>query len=188
MYKIRRATTKNWQEIEEVNVSDFGIKESDYLWKFHKEVTTEKRFVLAISDKTNQIVGTAAFFPSTVNIGGKLLPSAAVTEVGVLATHRRLGILRALLDEIFNDDEFKNAPLSALTATQATIYPRFGYSPAAFAETYELDLTKTQLKINPATAKDIEYVDPKKSLDKIIEIYDKWHEQTPGTNDRHRAH
>ncbi len=64
--------------------------------------------------------------------GGSYLPAAAVSWVGVLPTHRRRGILRQLIDALHEDARAHDEPLAMLTASESTIYGRFGYGVAAW--------------------------------------------------------
>ncbi|MEO7330384.1 MAG: GNAT family N-acetyltransferase, partial [Minicystis sp.] len=59
--------------------------------------------------------------------GGAAVPVAGTTLVGVLPTHRRRGILRALMHTYLDDARARGQHLSALFASDARIYGRFGY-------------------------------------------------------------
>ena len=60
------------------------------------------------------------------------LPTAGVTVVGVSPTHRRRGVLRALMRTQLDEAHERGEPLAALWASEETIYGRFGYGLAAF--------------------------------------------------------
>jgi predicted acetyltransferase len=78
------------------------------------------------------IVGCAALFSQQMVVpGGGLVPTAGVTLVGVLPTHRRRGILRALMTQMLDQAVDRGEALSTLFASQATIYGRFGFAHAA---------------------------------------------------------
>jgi predicted acetyltransferase len=80
------------------------------------------------------IVGTARAWPSELALpGGTGAPAAAVTGVGVLPTHRRRGILRALMERQLADVRERGEPLAVLLASEAGIYGRFGYGAATDA-------------------------------------------------------
>lgn len=76
------------------------------------------------------IVGTAADFAFRLQIPGGDLPAAGVTMVGVLPSHRRRGILTALMRRELDDAAARGEPLAALWATEAPIYGRYGYGVA----------------------------------------------------------
>lgn len=78
------------------------------------------------------IVATAATFLHPVIVpGGDTLPMAGLTAVMVRPTHRRRGILRALIRLHLEDARVRALPLSGLWASEAGIYGRFGYGLAA---------------------------------------------------------
>ena len=64
--------------------------------------------------------------------GGARVPIAAVTTVTVHPTHRRRGVLRRMMDEQLDDVARRGEPLAVLTASEASIYERFGYGTATF--------------------------------------------------------
>jgi predicted acetyltransferase len=76
----------------------------------------------------DQCVGHAAqFLVDTMVPGGAMLPTGAVTRVGVLPTHRRRGVASGLLRGLIADSVERNLALMSLRASQATIYGRYGF-------------------------------------------------------------
>ncbi|UKY50255.1 GNAT family N-acetyltransferase [Streptomyces inhibens] len=80
----------------------------------------------------DEVVATAsaASFGLTVP-GGAEVPVAGVTMVSVQPTHRRRGLLRAMMRHQLADVRERGEPLAVLTASEPAIYGRFGYGPAA---------------------------------------------------------
>jgi predicted acetyltransferase len=79
------------------------------------------------------VVGGAGSFPFSMSVPGGALPCAGTTFVGVAPTHRRRGVLRAMMRDHLDDVHQRGEPIAALWASEETIYGRFGYGPAAFA-------------------------------------------------------
>jgi predicted acetyltransferase len=76
-------------------------------------------------------VATYASFPGTLNIGGgNLMPVHQITSVTVSPTHRRRGLLRRLITEDLAGAREAGMVFAALTASEATIYGRFGFGRA----------------------------------------------------------
>jgi predicted acetyltransferase len=76
-------------------------------------------------------VATYAAFPGTLNIGGgNLMPVHQVTAVTVSPTHRRRGLLRRMITLDLSEAREAGAVFAALTASEATIYGRFGFGRA----------------------------------------------------------
>jgi len=78
------------------------------------------------------VVGGAGAFPWDMSIPGGSLPTAGVTVVGVYPTHRRRGVLRAMMRAQLDDAHERGEPLAALWASEETIYGRFGYGIAGW--------------------------------------------------------
>jgi predicted acetyltransferase len=81
----------------------------------------------------DHIVGGAGAFPFSMSVPGGTLPCAGTTVVGVAPTHRRRGVLRAMMRAHLDDVHERNEPIAALWASEETIYGRFGYGRASFA-------------------------------------------------------
>ena len=62
--------------------------------------------------------------------GGAWLPTSGVTRVGVLSTHRRRGLLRAMLTRLLTDAADRGQVLASLRASETRIYQRFGFGLA----------------------------------------------------------
>ncbi len=76
-------------------------------------------------------VGTAAAYSFELTLpGGKPVPAAGVTAVGVVPSHRRRGVLSAMMRHQLAEVRERGEFLSVLLASEARIYGRFGYGPA----------------------------------------------------------
>lgn len=64
--------------------------------------------------------------------GGARVPTAGVSGVGVLPTHTRRGLLRALMQTQLEDEAARGTVLASLRASEAAIYGRFGYGLGGF--------------------------------------------------------
>ncbi len=73
--------------------------------------------------------GTASFDVSVP--GGATIPAGGVTIVGVLPTHRRRGVLNAMMHAQLADSRARNEAIACLWASEATIYGRYGYGLAS---------------------------------------------------------
>ena len=71
--------------------------------------------------------------PVRLSVPGRRAPCGGVTVVGVSPTHRRRGVLRAMMDAQLRDIHERGEPIAALWASEETIYGRFGYGIAAWA-------------------------------------------------------
>ncbi|PRH78578.1 GNAT family N-acetyltransferase [Streptomyces solincola] len=93
-------------------------------------------------------VGTAAAFPFRVSVpGGALVPAAGVTMVGVAPTHRRRGLLSAMMRRQLDDVRAWGEPLAVLTASEPAIYGRFGYGLGTWQVSAEIDTDRAGLAV-----------------------------------------
>ncbi len=106
-----------------------------------QKVIEPDRTFAAIDD--GEIVGCAgAITQRMVVSGGALAPTAGITVVGVLPTHRRMGILREFMRRLCAQAIERGEVLATLFASQAAIYGRFGFGHAAFHLTFDAALDR----------------------------------------------
>src|SRR4029079_10211043 len=75
-----------------------------------------------------RMVGTALDWTPRLSLpGGPQLTTVALSMIGVLPTHRRRGVMRELLDAQIAGAREQGIAVAALTASEATIYGRFGF-------------------------------------------------------------
>ncbi|MEV6752465.1 GNAT family N-acetyltransferase [Streptomyces sp. NPDC051214] len=78
-------------------------------------------------------VGTAAAYSFDLTLPGQIPAAVAgVSAVGVLPSHRRRGVLSAMMRHQLTEVRARGEFLSVLLASEAPIYGRFGYGPATF--------------------------------------------------------
>jgi predicted acetyltransferase len=78
-----------------------------------------------------RLVGTTGAYSLRMTVPGAVLPVAGVTAVSVLPSHRRRGVLRALMRRQLADIAARGEePVAALWAAEAPIYGRYGYGRA----------------------------------------------------------
>lgn len=80
-----------------------------------------------------QMVGTCGAYSLRLTVPGGSLPTGGTTFITVRATHRRQGLLRAMMRAHLDDVREREEPLAVLWASESGIYGRFGYGSAALA-------------------------------------------------------
>lgn len=135
-------------------------------------------------------VATYATMQNTINVGGGvLLPAHLVTAVTVRATHRRRGILRRLITEDLYRAADEGLALAALTATEATIYGRFGFGAAAFGRTVQVDVRERfGLAVPADDAGGVEVADPDILAALGPEVFARFHARTRGSVGRQSSY
>ncbi|GAU65821.1 hypothetical protein SSP35_02_01880 [Streptomyces sp. NBRC 110611] len=80
-------------------------------------------------------VGTTGAYSFELTLpGGSHVPAAGVSAVGVLPSHRRQGVLSAMMRHQLAELRARGEFLSVLLASEALIYGRFGYGPATYTQ------------------------------------------------------
>ncbi|OEJ35958.1 GNAT family N-acetyltransferase [Streptomyces subrutilus] len=96
------------------------------------------------------LVGFMAAHDFRLSVPGADLPCPGLTFVSVAPTHRRRGVLTALMAEQLRRATAAGSPLAALWASEAAIYGRFGYGGATTGVTVQIDSTRPlPLRIAP---------------------------------------
>jgi predicted acetyltransferase len=109
--------------------------------KSDREVIEPDRSFAAFDD--GRIVGCASVISQRMVVpGGALVPTAGITMVGVLPTHRRRGILRELMGMMLTQSAERREPLATLFASQAAIYGRYGFGHAAAHLSFDVALDR----------------------------------------------
>ncbi|MEU8635718.1 GNAT family N-acetyltransferase [Amycolatopsis sp. NPDC048633] len=146
------------------------------------------RGVLAVAPD-GRPVGTAAAYSFELTLPGEILaPAAGVTAVGVLPSHRRRGILGAIMRHQLADFRARGEFLSVLLASEAGIYRRFGYGPATYTE--RLTVSRHRAAFAPpragaaAVSGSVEVLRRADCGDVLEDVYDRYRRAQPGALSR----
>ncbi len=111
--------------------------------------------------------------------GGQRLPAAAVTAVTVLPTHRRRGILRAMVEAEHDAIRHRDEAFGLLFASEYPIYGRFGYGPGVREATLTLDTRRTGF--HPASSGRVELVKADaEAISSLKDVFEQWRHRQPG--------
>jgi predicted acetyltransferase len=88
----------------------------------------------------DEVVGTGRIYSMELTLpGGRAVPTAAVSAIGVVPTHRRRGILSSIMARQLDDAAQRGEATASLTASEGTIYRRFGDGVATMHMSFELE-------------------------------------------------
>ncbi|MFI7482738.1 GNAT family N-acetyltransferase [Kocuria sp. M1R5S2] len=133
---------------------------------------------------TRRPVATFSSWEGTLNIGrGRLLRAHLVSEVTVRPTHSRRGLLRRLMTADLGGARRAGFPVALLTATEATIYGRFGFGAATFDREVSVDAT-TRLELKAPTTGTVEMADGEAVRRIAPELFRRFHERSHGSVSR----
>ena len=128
----------------------------------------------------DRIVGGAGAFPFELTVPGGQVRCGGVTVVGVLPTHRRRGILTAMMRAQLEDIRERGEPLAALWASEEVIYRRFGYGLASLSGEMALPSGYAGLREPPAENASARLAPLEESKDVFAAIYERVRLRTPG--------
>lgn len=133
-------------------------------------------------------VATFATLRKHLNIGyGRQLAAHLVTAVTVRGTHRRQGLLRRMMTEDLTAAKADGLALAALTASEASIYGRFGFGVATFERRIKVD-TGPRFRLRHAPTGSVEIADRKVLLELAPAVFERVHRATPGSLGRQDAY
>ncbi|MFG2488870.1 GNAT family N-acetyltransferase [Streptomyces virginiae] len=100
----------------------------------------------AFDPDSGRCVATLRSFPQELTVpGGAEVRATAISNVGVLPTHRRQGLLTRLMAAEFAAAEARGDALMTLIAAEYPIYGRYGFGPATSLVEWEIDVARTGL-------------------------------------------
>jgi len=107
-----------------------------------------------------QLVGATAMLSLEITVPGlRTMPMGGVTSTGVLATHRRRGLLRQMMQAMFDQALERGEVVATLSASEGGIYGRFGFSPATTRTRWEIERADAALIESCGGAEALKLVD-----------------------------
>ena len=122
---------------------DFDPTEDGWMDRVRREAELD-RTTAAFEDGT--VVGTAGIWSFDLTVPGATVPTAGITWVTVRPTHRRRGVLTAMMRTQLDNIHARGEALAALWASEAPIYGRFGYGLAAEGVEMKIDRAHGSLR------------------------------------------
>jgi predicted acetyltransferase len=144
-------------------------------WKKFLEV--DRTFVAVDGDV---FVGTGANYTFELSVPGAFVPTAGLTMVGVLPSHRRRGVLTSLMKTFLEDARDHKEPISILWASESAIYQRFGYGLASRHMQIVAERAHMSFLDDPGAVGKLSLVSEDEAMKVIPGIYDRVRSVTPG--------
>jgi predicted acetyltransferase len=128
-----------------------------------------------------RVVATAGAFNFDMTLpGGAAVPVAGVTAVSVSTTHRRRGLLRRMMTHQLDDVVARGESMAILTASETSIYGRFGYGLANLHATWRIAARGAALRPGCEGDDRVSLVDKETALKLLPEVYEAYRLQQPG--------
>jgi predicted acetyltransferase len=126
------------------------------------------------------IVGGAGAFTYRMATPGGDVAAAGVTVVGVLPTHRRRGVLTAMMRALLDDALGRGEPVAYLWASEGAIYGRFGFGLASRAGRMTLARERTRFALPFEPRGQFRLVAADEGVRIFPPLYDAVYAQRPG--------
>jgi predicted acetyltransferase len=151
---------------------------SDWPQRFSRILPVERAHAAWDGDR---VVGGIGAVPLALSVpGGGTLECAGTTVVGVAPTHRRRGILRAMMRAHLDDAHDRGDPLAALWSSEETIYGRFGYARAAVAGEVEIPREHAAFSTPRGIGGTVRLVEKEEALEAFPPLWDGLARRRPG--------
>lgn len=173
-FEIAIPTDEQWPEMMRADARGFGFIPSDDQIRDRRSTMDLDRFRVAID--AGRIIGVAGSFSFDVTVpGGTTVPMSGITWVSVSATHRRQGILTALIGACHADTDERGEPVAMLFASEGGIYERFGYGIATHIRAMSIDRQAARLRpdLDVAGAGPVRFLEPDEAEDHEAAIWER---------------
>lgn len=133
-----------------------------------------ERGLLAVTGD-GKAVGSATAHSFELTLPGEVVaPAAGITAVGVLPTHRRQGVLTAMMRHQLADLRERGEALAVLLSTEGTIYGRFGYGPATYTRRLTVQRSQGAFRAEGTATGTIEVLKRSECVEIMEDVYDRY--------------
>ncbi|MGI8928877.1 MAG: GNAT family N-acetyltransferase [Candidatus Limnocylindrales bacterium] len=177
---VPAADMRRW--FEAVMVA-FGEDVNEEQWALDQKLLEPERVLGAYVD--GEVVGGGAAFTFQMTVpGGGRVPTAGVTMVGMMPTHRRQGLLRQLMARQLADVRAAGEPLAALWASEGSIYQRFGYGLGSLNGSIDIERSRAVFRQPISAQGSVHLRDVSSAKPDMTAVYDIVRAATPGFYER----
>lgn len=149
-----------------------------------RETLPPERTLAAFDD--GSIVGTFGGYDLTLTVPGGTLDMEGTTVVTVFPTHRRMGLLRSMMEVHLAAAVDSGYAIAGLWASESNIYGRFGYGHATSYQTYKFPAAKVALR-DDVTVDRVRRVSPHEAEALLPAVFEQVRVRTPGMFSRTEA-
>ncbi len=180
---LRPATAEDWPRFVRAMNAVFG-EESTGPYLDTVTPLAELDRSLGLFGEDGQVHATSGIYSLEMTVpGGAAVPTAGITWITVAPTHRRRGVLTAImrrqLDEVHAAGR---EPVAALWAAESGIYGRFGYAPATRRDGWTVDPTRVRFRPDlPVGDGTVRLVDVATYRAGAGALYERLRREVPGT-------
>ncbi|GAC82536.1 hypothetical protein GP2_003_00130 [Gordonia paraffinivorans NBRC 108238] len=182
---LQRATDADWDDIITTDARAFAMRNplpDDERADLRNKVADDD--IVLVRDtglSSNPLVGVSMFYRMSMSLpGAGVADAAGLSWVSVASTHRRRGILRRMITELFEQWEAEDFTFAILTASEGTIYERFGFGPACFSHTIALTPGNPVMRSAQPSEATVRFANPDEIAAAVPDLHARWTLGTPG--------
>ncbi|MEO8889444.1 MAG: GNAT family N-acetyltransferase [Jatrophihabitantaceae bacterium] len=175
--QIRRARGEEFSAVAELDGANFGFHYNE------QELTDARldldldRIVVAVDGA--RIVAVSAELPMRMAVAGGDVPVIGLTWVSVEVTHRRRGVLRAMLEQQLREHAAEGLAATVLRASEGGIYGRYGFGVASHTRRTVIDRLRSRLAV-PADTGRVRRLSTDAARALLPDLYERWRASVPG--------
>lgn len=183
MIEVRPAVVEDFEAFFSAMSNQFGFdyddekKRAEHQARFLEYADFERAF---LAEDSGQIVGTLGAFAFDMTVPGGSIACAGTTQVTVVPTHRRQGVLRSLISAHLKDSIDREDSIAALLSSDSAIYGRFGYGLASEELTLRIDRANAAFGRLAPTPSRVELVTTERAHQEIPAVYERVRTSIPG--------
>jgi predicted acetyltransferase len=128
----------------------------------------------------NRLVGSAGAYSLDLTVPGGTVATAGISNVTVLPSHRRQGLMRNMMTELLLDARLRGDVLAALWSSETQLYGRFGFGVAGVTTHLTIDrfpLLPHRLAPPPAP---VVIIDSEEAKTVLPSLFDRKRREVPG--------
>jgi predicted acetyltransferase len=185
-WKPRLADPQELSAAIDLSAVVFGVGPAatkDFRAQVTAAIEPERAFVV---DDGGVVVGTGSAYTFEMAVPGSTVavPLAGVTFVGVAPTHRRRGILRAIMAALVDQALERGEAAAGLTASEGVIYRRFGYGVAARYQALTVDTARSAELTEHDVPGRLRLVDEAEAASLLPDVWSRYWPRVPGEVNR----
>ena len=131
-------------------------------------------------------VATYSSYDKQLSTGAGTVDARMISDVTVAPTHRRRGLLRTLITVDLRDAAAAGIPVAVLTASEGSIYGRFGFGPATQEQQWEVDTSARFALRGAPPAGRVVLLEPAEAWPHVAAVFGRWHARQRGSLQRPR--
>ena len=179
--ELRYARPEEFRKVTDLDGASFGFQYSEQDLEDAKLDLELDTILVAVDGE--RFVGASGEVPFEMTLPGGRIDVTGLSWVSVETTHRRKGILRALMERQIREGAERGSGALILTASEGGIYGRYGFGNATDTRKVVVDRRGCRL-LEPRDQHGVTRVSTDEARDVLRPIYDRWRRMTPGGLDR----